>query len=339
MTEQATLTNLDTETQQARLSPLLLVLYAVTIFLSAFLLFQVQPLISKAILPWYGGSAGVWTTCMLFFQLLLFLGYAYAHFTTSRLSPSKQGIIHLVLLVTAVALIQIRPESDWKPIGDENPILSILLLLSVHVSLPFFLLSATSPLIQVWWDRAVGSGTPYRLYALSNAGSLLALLTYPFVFEQLVPLSTQASVWSGAFVVLAVMLIASGRIYWWGDRKRDRKQSEAQVPREECEEVASAESRITIGRCLLWIGLAAAGSIMLLATTSHISHDVAVVPLLWIVPLSIYLFTFIICFSGWEVPSVDGTTCSNGRVKERLYPVVWCRQELQNQHLPLHDCG
>ncbi|MEK6249785.1 MAG: hypothetical protein N2C12_16495, partial [Planctomycetales bacterium] len=166
--EQATLTKIDSESQQGqqRLSPLLLVMYASTIFLSAFLLFQVQPLVSKAILPWYGGSAGVWTTCMLFFQILLFLGYAYAHFTTSRMSPRMQGIVHLLLLVAAVALIRVRPESDWKPIGDENPIFSILLLLAVHVGLPFFLLSTTSPLIQVWWVRAVGSGTPYRLYSL-----------------------------------------------------------------------------------------------------------------------------------------------------------------------------
>ncbi|MEK6246907.1 MAG: hypothetical protein N2C12_01930, partial [Planctomycetales bacterium] len=272
-----------------RVSKSVLWLYALTIFLGAFLLFQIQPLISKTILPWFGGSAGVWTTCMLFFQLLLFLGYAYAHYTTSHLSPRNQGILHAGLLVLALVLLQIRPGIEWQPDGDADPIMGILLLLVVHVGLPFFLLSATSPLIQVWWDSA--AGTPYRLYALSNVGSLLALATYPFVFERLIPLSTQATAWSVMFVAQAILLITTGRLYWWRGRVEKRREGKQQ----------SAE-KITMGRRLLWIGLAAAGSIMLLATTSHISHDVAVVPLLWIMPLSLYLLTFIICFSGWRVP-------------------------------------
>lgn len=271
-----------------KVSKSVLWLYAVTIFLGAFLLFQIQPLISKTILPWFGGSAGVWTTCMLFFQLLLFLGYAYAHYTTTHLSPRNQGILHAGLLILALVLLQVRPGEQWQPVGDADPIMGILLLLVVHVGLPFFLLSATSPLIQVWWDSA--AGTPYKLYALSNAGSLLALATYPFVFERLIPLSTQAVVWSVLFLAQVILLIATGRMFWWSGREfqQERKQRPA--------------DKIPLSRRLLWIGLAAAGSIMLLATTSHISHDVAVVPLLWIMPLSLYLLTFIICFSGWRVP-------------------------------------
>jgi hypothetical protein len=281
----------------------LLSLYAVTIFLGAFLLFQVQPLFSKAILPWFGGTAGVWTTCMLFFQVLLFLGYAYAHLSTTYLTPHRQGIVHTALLVAALALmavLHVRPAAVWKPDGTSDPIVGILVLLTTHVGLPFFLLSATSPLLQVWWNRAVGSGTPYRLYALSNTGSLLALLSYPFIFERWLSLSVQSVLWSLAFVLQAVLLVASGAAAWW--RPSTATEAAAHENSENTAERANDDEPISNYHRLLWIGLAAAGSVMLLATTSHISHDVAVVPLLWIVPLSLYLITFILCFSGVKIP-------------------------------------
>ena len=148
-------------------------LYASTIFLSAFLLFQVQPIIAKMILPWFGGSAAVWTTCMLFFQVLLVGGYLYAHWTTRTLQARGQAILHTALLVAAAAALPIVPDASWKPAGDADPGTSILLLLAVAVGLPYFVLSTTGPLVQVWFSRAHRGAMPYRLYALSNVASML----------------------------------------------------------------------------------------------------------------------------------------------------------------------
>src|SRR5690349_15387310 len=166
--------------------------YALAIFSGAFLLFQVQPLIGKYILPWFGGGPGVWTTCMLFFQIVLLGGYAYAHFLTRYLRPRAQAAVHSVLLVAAIACLPIIPGDRWKPFGLQSPTLQILQLLSVSVGLPYFVLSTTGPLIQQWFSRANPSRSPYRLYALSNIGSLLALLTYPFYFESHLTRKAQA---------------------------------------------------------------------------------------------------------------------------------------------------
>ena len=174
--------------------------YALTIFTGAFLLFQVQPLIGKYILPWFGGGPGVWTTCMLFFQVLLLGGYAYAHFTSRWLKPRAQAIVHLVLLAAALALLPITPGDAWKPHGGGNPTLQILALLAVSLGLPYFVLSATGPLMQQWFSRAEPGASPYRLYALSNVGSLLALVSYPFFFETHFTRKTQAGLWAWGLV-------------------------------------------------------------------------------------------------------------------------------------------
>ena len=156
---------------------------AATVLVSAFLLFQVQPMISKMILPWFGGSPAVWTTCMLFFQVFLLGGYAYAHLL-DRLSGTKwQGVIHLALLLTALIVLPITPEADWKPTDSAAPQWRILALLTANVGLPYFLLASSAPLVQAWFSRACAGRSPYRLYALSNAGSLAALLSYPFLVE------------------------------------------------------------------------------------------------------------------------------------------------------------
>jgi hypothetical protein len=157
--------------------------YALTIFIGAFLLFQVQPLIGKYILPWFGGGPGVWTTCMLFFQMLLLGGYAYAHFSSGLLKPRQQAGLHLLLLAAALALLPIIPGNAWKPQGGANPTLAILALLIVCLGLPYFVLSSTGPLMQKWFSQTHPHRSPYRLYALSNVGSLLALVSYPFYFE------------------------------------------------------------------------------------------------------------------------------------------------------------
>src|SRR5579872_1338736 len=150
------------------------VLYAVTIFLSAFLLFQIEPVIAKIVLPWFGGSAGVWTTCMLFFQAMLLAGYLYAHVAVKKLEPRAQVLLHIVLLGASLAVLHVIPDSAWKPVGGEDPSVRILGLLAVTIGLPYLLLSATSPMLQAWYARTHESAAPYRLFALSNAGSMLA---------------------------------------------------------------------------------------------------------------------------------------------------------------------
>src|SRR5437762_287521 len=158
-------------------------LYAATIFVSAFLLFLVQPVIAKQILPWFGGSAAVWTTCLVFFQTALLAGYAYSDFVVRRLSARAQIKLHTLLLVVSVAVLPIIPGAHWKPTGAESPSWLILGLLAATIGLPYFLLSTTSPLVQVWYARARPGASPYRLFALSNLASMLALVGYPFLFE------------------------------------------------------------------------------------------------------------------------------------------------------------
>src|SRR5688572_8035 len=186
-----------------------MVLYALTIFASAFLLFLVQPIMAKQILPWFGGSAAVWTTCLVFFQFLLLFGYAYADWTTRRMSAGRQAVLHTILLVASLASLPIVADAAWKPTGDEEPTLRILGLLAATIGLPYFLLSTTGPLVQAWFARTFPAGTVYRLFALSNFASLLALVSYPFVFEPWVTTALQSYGWSAAYAVFVVLCIAS----------------------------------------------------------------------------------------------------------------------------------
>ncbi len=250
--------------------------------LSAFLLFQVQPVISKFILPWFGGSPGVWTTCLVFFQAVLFAGYAYAHLLT-RLAPKTQAGLHTLLMAAALFGLPIMPEAAWKPVGDEDPAGRILLLLLSSVGLPYFILSSTSPLTQVWFTRARPEGRPWRLYALSNFGSLAALLSYPFVFEPWLEVTTQARLWSAAFVLFAGLSLF---LAWRTARLAGLPSAPLVAP-------APAPAW---WRRLLWVLLPALASALLLATTNHVCQDVAVVPFMWVVPLSLYLLSFILCF-------------------------------------------
>ena len=268
-------------------------LLSVLSLLSAFLLFQVQPVISKFILPWFGGSPGVWTTCMLFFQCLLFAGYAYAH-GLMHLPRKWQFIIHGVLVIAAAAMLPIAPSASWKPTGNEDPTGRILLLLIASVGLPYFVLSSTSPLVQVWFSRAVPGGKPWRLYALSNIGSLTALITYPFIFEPRWDVQEQTVRWSLGFVAFALLCLGS----LWRDSKSHHD--------EEAHAAAKAASTPAIWQRSLWVLLPAMASMLLLATTNHVCTDVAVIPFLWVVPLSLYLLTFIICFEHerWYRPAL-----------------------------------
>ena len=269
----------------ARLYTRVMFAYAMTIFVGAFLLFQVQPLIAKYILPWFGGGPGVWTTCMLFFQVLLLGGYAYAHFTSRWLRPRTQAVVHLVLLAAALAFLPITPADAWKPMGAENPVLRILALLAVSVGLPYFVLSATGPLMQQWFTRTSPGRSPYRLYALSNAGSLLALVSYPFFFETHFARKTQAGMWAGGLVAFVIFCGYCALKLWKSETRPDA----ATLPR------SDAPTLPTLTR-LLWLLLPACASVLLLATTNKICQDVAVIPFLWVLPLALYLLSFIICF-------------------------------------------
>ncbi len=260
--------------------------YALTIFLSAFLLFQVQPLIGKVILPWFGGSPAVWTACMLFFQVLLLCGYSYAHLVTSRLSGKGLAALHGVLLLLALWFLPVAPGEGWKPTGGEPPIVRILGLLTFTIGLPYFLLSTTGPLLQEGFRRETGH-PPYRLYALSNVGSLLALLTYPFVFEPQLTLHTQVLAWSAGYLVFTGLGLWSVLVFF-------RRWGVPNVPADDAG--APAAERPATAQIMLWLALAACGSVMLLATTNQLCQEVTSVPLLWVLPLSLYLFTFIICF-------------------------------------------
>jgi SAM-dependent methyltransferase len=263
--------------------------FAGTIFLSAFLLFQVQPLISKAILPWFGGSPAVWTTCMLFFQVLLFCGYAYSHALTRFATPRTQLALHLLLLVAAAICLPILPSAAWKPVDGNQPTWRILSLLLATVGLPYFLLSTTGPLVQAWFARSFEGKSPYRLYALSNIGSLLALLTFPFVFEPALELGTLAWLWSAGFVAFAVLCgISAYRTLSPAAHERNQKTMD-QLDH-------STATRPQGWQRVLWVALPAWASMMLLAVTNHVCQDVAVVPFLWVAPLSIYLLSFIISF-------------------------------------------
>jgi hypothetical protein len=267
---------------------------AATIFLSAFLLFQVQPIISKMILPWFGGGPAVWTTCMLFFQVLLLAGYAYAHgIHTSRRSAVRTAL-HVGLLVLAMALLPIIPQPDWKPEDGAYPTWRILSLLSVHVGLPYFMLSTTGPLVQAWYSRVCVDRSPYRLYALSNIGSLGALLTYPFLVEPNAKTNTQGMSWSLAFAVFGV---ACAILAIWTYRALPAADaSEKELTRHDENTAVLEAMRIPVGRRLTWLLLPALASVMLLAVTNHVCQDVAVVPFFWVVPLALYLISFIICF-------------------------------------------
>jgi spermidine synthase len=259
--------------------------YGITIFLSSFLLFLVQPLIARQILPWFGGTAAVWTTCMLFFQVLLLAGCAYAHATNARLAPRAQAVLHSVLLAASLLILPITPAEVWKPVGDEEPITRILLLLSATVGLPYLLLAATSPLLQAWFARARPGADPYRLFAVSNLASLLALIGYPFAVEPVFGNAEQSLGWSGLYGVFAVLCAL---LAWVSNSSAPAKHIES-------EEQGPQPSR---GHYVLWLALAATGSAMLLAVTNHVTQNVAAIPLLWLAPLTLYLLTFIVAFEG-----------------------------------------
>jgi len=271
-------------------------IFGMVILLSAGLLFQVQFITAKYILPWFGGTPSVWTTCLLFFQLLLLFGYVYAHGIATRLTSQRQWQLHSALLIVAVVVLialafywraPILPGASWKPQGAGWEVPRILLLLLVSVGMPFFLLSTTGPLLQHWFGALYPNRSPYPLYALSNFGSLAGLLSYPFLVEPLLRMPVQAWLWSSGFLVFALGCIVCATRYSRSGGASTAASFEA----------ATKEAAPSRRRQAGWILLAMLPSVLLLSTTNIISQEVAVIALLWALPLALYLLSFILCFA------------------------------------------
>ena len=267
-------------------------LYASTVFLSAFLLFQIQPMIAKWLLPSLGGSAAVWTTCMLFFQAFLLLGYIYSDWLTGRLAFKIQVALHTCLLAASILLLGLglgpRSGAVWNPIGANHPIVEILAALGRAIGLPYFVLATTTPLIQFWYARGYDKALPYRLFALSNLASILALLAYPVLVEPYLALRHQFQVWSWAYLLFVLLYLVSAFRSW----------RTACVPRafpvaDSCGLVAAPSWDLK----LLWMLFAGCACILLLAITNYLTQNIAPVPFLWVVPLGVYLLTFVFCFN------------------------------------------
>jgi len=269
-----------------------MLLFASTILLSAFLLFLVQPIIAKQILPWFGGTSAVWTVCLVFFQVLLLLGYTYSHLITRHLAPRQQARLHIALLLASLLFLPIIPSVAFKPAADTDAALRILLLLTATIGLPYFLLSTTGPLLQKWVAPRFPEKTVYRLFALSNFGSLIGLLAFPFAIEPFTTSRTQSIVWSGAY---ALFVLACALSAW----KSSRGAEGPHVVDTSAPSADTPAGPAPSGRdYAMWLAFSALGSVMLLASTSHITQNIASVPFLWVMPLSLYLLTFVLAFEG-----------------------------------------
>jgi len=273
-----------------------MLIFAVSVFLSAFLLFQIQPMIGKFILPWFGGTPAVWSTAMLFFQVLLTGGYAYAYWLIGRVRHERQSKIHITLSALSIVVMAvlafswsspITPPAAFKPEDVSSPIFDIFKLLIVSVGLPYFVLASNGPLMQAWFSRIFPQGSYARLYSLSNLGSLLGLLAYPVLIEPNLSLKNQGWMWSGGFVLFGFLIIW---IAYQNGRAAPLSKSEA--------DPVSSSPRPTSALMSLWIALSATASLLLLSITNQISQEVAVIPFLWILPLTLYLLSFILTFSG-----------------------------------------
>jgi len=263
-------------------------LHALAAFLGAFLVFLVQPIMGRFILPWFGGGTSVWTTCMLFFQAALLAGYAYAHLLTRSAPLRTQAVFHAALLGGAMFFLPIEPSEAWKPEPGVEPGGRILTLLCSTIGLPFLALAATAPLIQSWFAATHDGRSPYRLYAVSNAGSALALAVHPFVIEPLLTRRAQSLFWTGGMILFVAVCVGCAAALWRrGALRADLAQEGPDVA------PSPAAGR---GSLAWWLGLSACGSILLLTTTNELSQDAAVTPFLWVAPLAIYLVTFILCF-------------------------------------------
>lgn len=275
-------------------------IFSAVAFLGAFLLFLMEPLFAKMILPWFGGTAAVWATCLVFFQSALLLGYWAADLLTRRVNAARVPMLFSYLLLLSLLFLPIAPETFWRTHAGSDPGLRILALLTFSIGLPFTLLSMTSPLAQTWYARRAPSHSPYHLYALSNVASLLALLSFPLLIEPRISSHQQSVVWSAGYAVYAVIC---GAAAWMSVGARDAARSSGSSTEEKNTGLKPGIGTIKLEagpnsqEKALWMGLAACGSMMLLAVTNHLAENVAPIPLLWVIPLGLYLFSFAIVFA------------------------------------------
>ena len=284
--------------------------YAVTIFLGAFLLFQIQPLMGKFIIPWYGGLPSAWTGCLIFFQGGLLAGYLYAHLLVRHLAPRSQAIVHTVLLAACLALLPIAPGGEWKPAPGTHSMGGIFLLLGATIGLPYLLLASTGPMTQAWFYRSFPTGAPYRLFALSNLGSMLGLVSYPFLFEPWLTRTQQGWSWAAGFAVFVVSCSLCGFSSAAG----------AALPEAPAVATAASGARPNTMTRFLWVALPACASLLLLSVTNQLCQGMPSVPFLWVLPLSIYLLTFIVCF---EWPQLYSRTIFLGAMALSLAGVCY----------------
>ncbi|HLJ94946.1 MAG TPA: fused MFS/spermidine synthase [Gemmataceae bacterium] len=281
-------------------------LFAGTLFLSATLLFWVEPMMAKMILPLLGGSPSVWNTCIVFFQAVLLAGYAYAHASAAWLSLRHQLLLHMALVVVPVIALPLGVTEDWIPPTDESPVVWLLLLLSVSVGLPFFILSATTPLLQRWF-ASTGHPTakdPYFLYAASNLGSMLALLGYPTIIEPLLPVKkehwlSQCWLWTLGYGLLSVLIFRCAWVVGKPLNREDQPEHNHALPDEGESSTFESAPRPGILTRFRWVALAFVPSTLMLGVTTYITLDVAAIPLLWVIPLALYLLSFILVFARW----------------------------------------
>jgi len=260
-------------------------LFVGTSFAAAFLIFLVQPMVGKRILPWFGGVPAVWMLCLAFYQTTLFAGYAYAHILIRTATPRAQIAVHAILFAVALLALPVLPSDAWQPTDSVAPRASILAMLAFHVTLPFLVLAATAPLVQAWFARGFPARSPYPLYAVSNGGSLLALLAYPFAIEPRLALSTTGGLWSLGFALTGASVLACALLV--------ERRGAAPAP------TAGEATPFELGRSALWILLAGCAVVLLMGVSNELCLDVASVPFLWILPLAVYLTSFVLCF-GFE---------------------------------------
>ena len=276
-------------------------LYSLTIFLSAFLLFAIQPIIGKYLLPWFGGSASVWSTSLLFFMTLLLGGYIYAHLLTTKMKPKMQILIHLPLLFFGLSAIiffyffwpsPITPSAFWKPDEPLLPVYNLLLILMIAVGSPYFILSSTNSIVQSWVSKI--HNTPYKLYALSNIGSLLAIFLYPLVIEPNLSIVNQAYFWSIGFILFVILMSFSGLFFLKTLKNKIKQPVSRQNNGKELPDAPTNQQYLT------WLFLSAFPSMLLIVTTTQLTQSIAAIPFFWLLPLSLYLLSFIFCFSSYN---------------------------------------
>lgn len=279
----------------------MLLLFTIAIFLGAGLLFLVQPMVAKMLLPGLGGSPAVWNTCMVFFQAALLAGYAYAHGIGDRLGQRRGPTLHIIVLLLPLAVLWLGGPAGRAPSPEAWPVGWLLMTLAATVGLPFVVVSTGAPLLQRWFAATAHARArdPYFLYAASNAGSLLALLGYPLILERLVGVREQWTLWSAGYILWAALVLACAAVVL----RRNPPGTAPDAPTSPSHNAphASSSESITWPRRLLWIALAFAPSSLMLGATQYLSTDIAAVPLLWVVPLAIYLLTFILAFAQRQI--------------------------------------